>query len=275
MNSLKKREKTKKCYVKISQLKRNALKKGREAVKERVRRSRAQKKALIEKIHEENESCATVDTDRNFSPMMVSQQFPKGGEASRKRKRRSDDRLHKKEKQQLSRKCDSLGKKLTRSSSTVKINSPLTPKRKTMKMMKNAGINPCNTSEIQKQLLFTETISKGIQEAVNEKKNKKESIRTMASGKILKKYRLLRYAANKTNTDRRKLSKANGKVMNPIKPKKGFEPVLHKKVLDFYHRDDVSTALPGKRDTKKVKRKRKLVQKRVLNDYLHNLYQSL
>ena len=58
--------------------------------------------------------------------------------------------------------------------------------------------------------------------------------------------------------------------MNPIKPKKGFEPVL-----DFYHRDDVSTNLPGKRDTKKVKRKRKLVQKRVLNDYLHNLYQSL
>ena len=83
---MKKREKTKKCYVKTFQLKRNALKKGREAVKERVRRSRAQKKALIEKIHEENKSCATVDTDRKFSPMMVSQQFPKGGEASRKRK---------------------------------------------------------------------------------------------------------------------------------------------------------------------------------------------
>ena len=62
--------------------------------------------------------------------------------------------------------------------------------------------------------------------------------------------------------------------MNPIKPKKGFEPVLHKKVFDFYHRDGVSTALPGKRDTKKVKRKRKLVQKRVLNDCLHNLYQK-
>ena len=153
---------------------------------------------------------------------------------------RSDDRLHKKiaklkkEKQQLSRKCDSLRKKLTRSSSTVKINSPLTPKRKTMKMMKNAGINPCNVSEIQKQLLFAEIISKEIQEALNQKKNKKESIRTMISGKILKKYRLLRYAASKTNTDRRKFSRANGKSMNPIKPKMGFEPVLHKKV-DFYH----------------------------------------
>ena len=81
--------------------------------------------------------------------------------------------------------------------------------------MKNAGINPCNASEIQKQLLFAETISKEIQEAVNEKKNKKESIRAMISGKILKKCRLLRYAVNKNSTVRRKLSKANGNVMNP------------------------------------------------------------
>ena len=101
--------------------------------------------------------------------------------------------------------------------------------------MKNAGINSCNASEIQKQLLFLETILKEIQEAVNEKKHKKESIRTMIRGKTLKKYRLLRYAASKTKTDRRKFSKANGKFMNPIKPKMGFELVLHKKVLDFYH----------------------------------------
>ena len=223
------RKRQKKYYVKTFQLKNNELKKRREAVKERVRQSRAQKKALIEKIREDNESYATVDTGRNFSPMMVSLQFPKRGEAPRKRKKRSDDRLHekiaklKKQKQQLSL------------FSTVKINSSLTPKRKTMKMMKNSGINPCNASEIQKQLLFLETILKEIQEAVNEKKNKKESIRTMISGKILKKYRLLRYAAGKTNTDRRKFSKANGKFMNPIKPKMGFELVLHKKVLDFYH----------------------------------------
>ena len=118
------------------------MKKRRKAIKERVQRSRAQKKAVIEKIHEDNESYARVNTDRNFYPMMVSLQFPKWGKASRK-KRRSDDRLHKKiaklkkEKQQLSWKCDSLRKKITRSSSTVKINSSLTPKRKTMKMMKN------------------------------------------------------------------------------------------------------------------------------------------
>ena len=82
----KERKRQKTYYVKTSQLKKNELKKRREAVKERVRRSRAQKKAVIEKIHEDNESYATVDTDRNFSPMMISLQFPKRGKASRKKK---------------------------------------------------------------------------------------------------------------------------------------------------------------------------------------------
>ena len=78
----KERKRQKKYYVKTSQLKKNQLNKFREAIKERVRRSQAQKKALIEKIREDNENCATVDTDRNFSPVMVSLQFPKRGEAS-------------------------------------------------------------------------------------------------------------------------------------------------------------------------------------------------
>ena len=90
----KERKRRKKYYVKTSQLKKNDLKKRREAVKERVRRSRAQKKALVERIREDNKSCATADIDRKFYSMMVSVLFPKRGEASRKRKRRSDDRLH-------------------------------------------------------------------------------------------------------------------------------------------------------------------------------------
>ena len=160
------------------------MKKRREAVKERVRQSQAQKKALIETIREDKESCLAVDTDRNFSPMTYLCSSQNEVRLPEKEKRRSDDRLYKKiaklkkERQQLIRKCDSLRKKLTRSSSTVKINSPLTPKRKTMKMMKNAGINPCNASEIQKQRLFAETISKEIQETVNEKKNNKEYLHT-------------------------------------------------------------------------------------------------
>ena len=217
----KERKRQKKYYIKTTQLKKKEMKEHRQAVKERVQRSRAQKKALIERIHEENESFTSSNTERAYTPMLVSLPFPKRGEASRKR--RSDDRLYKKiaklerEKNNLKRKCNTLRKRATRNSST---NSPLTPKRKTIKMMKAAGINPGNAPEIQKQLLFAETISKEIQEAVSEKKNKKQSIRTLVSGNILKKYRLLRYAAAKTNTDRRKLSKVKGKVISTISNKK-------------------------------------------------------
>ena len=89
-----------------------------------------------------------------------------------------------------------------------------------------------------------------------EKKNENEGIHTLISGKILKKYYLLlKFNARKTGTNRRKVSKGSRKVMNLVKPKNGFEPVLHTKVLDSYHRADIPTALPGKRAAKK-KRKR-------------------
>ena len=139
-------------------------------------------------------------------------------------------------------------------------------------MMRAAGILPEDAPDIKK-LLFAETISREIQEAGKEKKNRKQSIRSMVSGNILKKYRLIGDATTKTNTDRRKLSKVKSKVVNPTKSKRGFEPKLYKTVVDFYYRGDVSTALPGKRDAKKVKQEKPRIQKRVLNDYLSNLYQ--
>ena len=73
----KERKRQKTYYVKTTQLKKKELKERRQAVKERVQRSRAQKKALIEKIREENESCASSDTNGTFTLMMVSLQFPK------------------------------------------------------------------------------------------------------------------------------------------------------------------------------------------------------
>ena len=96
----------------------------------------------------------------------------------------------------------------------------------------------------------------------------------MVSGNILKKYRLIGYAATKTNTDRRKLSKVKSKVVNPTKSNTGFEPKLYKTVVDFHYRDEVSAALPGKRDAKKVKQGKPRIQKRVLNDFLSNLHQK-
>ena len=67
--------------------------------------------------------------------------------------------------------------------------------------MKRAGINPRDAPEIQKQLLFAETLSSEIREARKEKKNSKQSIRSVISGKILRKYKLIHHAARRTSTD--------------------------------------------------------------------------
>ena len=70
------------------------------------------------------------------------------------------------------------------------------------------------------------------------------------------------------------ISKVKSKVVNPTKSKRGFELKLYKTVVDFYYRDDVSTAFPGKRDAKKDKQGKPRIQKRVLNDYLSNPHQK-
>lgn len=92
------------------------------------------------------------------------------------------------------------------------------------------------------------------------------------SGKILKKYKLIKFAADKTGNDQRKMNRTSSKVLHLRNAKRGFDSDVHKAVLQFYARDDNSTALPGKRDCKKVRKSR--IQKRSLND-LSNLYDKL
>ena len=92
--------------------------------------------------------------------------------------------------------------------------------------------------------------------------------------RILRKYKLNHYAWRRTNDDRRKLSEGLNKVINPKQSKRWFEPNLYKAVINFFNRDDVFTALPRKRDAKKVKQGKTRIQKQVLNDYLSNLHQK-
>ena len=46
----------------------------------------------------------------------------------------------------------------------------------------------------------------------------------------------IHYAARRTNTDQRKLSKGLSKVINPNKSKRGFDLNLYKAVISFYNR---------------------------------------
>ena len=56
--------------------------------------------------------------------------------------------------------------------------------------------------------------------------------------------------------------------------KRGFDPEIYEYVKSFYCRDDVSTALPGKRVCKSIRKGTRL-QKRVLIDSLSNLLQKM
>ena len=274
------RKRQKENYMKTSSLSKKELQDGRIAVKERVQRSRDLKKALLEQIQNEMSyasSSTEADTDQTMSPspMFVSIPFPKRREFSRKRKRRSDDGLYKKirklenEKRKLQRKSKSLRRKISRSSKKKENSS--TTNSKTNKLMRRAGINSRDALEIQKQLLLAETLSSEIREAEKEKRNSKQSIRSVISGKILQWYRLIHYAARRANTDPRKLSRRPSKVIKPNKSKREFEPNLYKAMINFYNHGDVATTLPRICDAKKVKQGKPRIQKRVLNDYLSNL----
>ena len=212
--------------------------------------------------------------------------FTKKGDSSRKRKRSRQTRtqwkiakLEKENDSLIKRNC-ALRVRVYRMKNQKKTSKGVeTPRKSVDNLLRKNGLTPRKVSnEIKKSLLLSEALSEEIKECTTEKKNARQSIRRLLSGKILRKYKLLTYVAKKTGNDRRKMGKETSKVLRVTRNKRGFDPDVHKQVIEFYHRDDVSTPLPGKKDAKSVKvkqRKRVKIQKRTLNDYLSNLFQKL
>ena len=137
-------------------------------------------------------------------------------------------------------------------------------------MLQEHGFQPSEFPvDLRKQLVYADAISLEIAVAnANSNTAKKQVVRNIVSGKILKKYKLLKYAAKKNGTNRNKLSKVQNKSLS-FEQKKGKAHPAKKEVVSFYLRNDVSTALPGKCNAKKIA-ERKRIQKRTLNDYLSN-----
>ena len=77
-----------------------------------------------------------------------------------------------------------------------------------------------------------------------------------------------------TETDRRKLSKVKAKSIKirKLRKKPLIEKGIQAKVLEFFGRDDNSRMMPGKKDDKIIEKGTPKIQKRILNDYLSNLY---
>ena len=105
-------------------------------------------------------------------------------------------------KKENSRGSASLFEKKISRSSKKKENSSI-PNSKTNKLIRRVGINPRDAPEIKNSCF----LSSEIREVRKERKNSKQSIRSVISDKTLLKYKLIHYAAKRTNIDRRKLLK--------------------------------------------------------------------
>ena len=277
------RNQQKRNYIKVKDLSKKQLKEQREAVKLRVQKNRKLTKQLLESAC--NTPLTTSSTASPMSdslPFLIAMSFLKRGESSRKRKQRNDDRFYEKiaklenEKKALKKSNVTLRQRVHRmKKKKQKDNSQvLTPQRSVSNMLKSEGLSPDKTSrDRKKSLLFAKVVSEEIQASVHERKNKKADIQRLVSGKILKKYKLMKYASEKTGNNRTKMCRTSSKVLNVPKAKRGLNLQIHTEVLKFYTQDNNSTALPGKKDCKRVKKAQ--IQKQSLNDYLSNLYHKL
>ena len=97
--------------------------------------------------------------------------------------------------------------------------------------LRRHGMSPFSIPRgIHTQLVYGNVISSEIATANAEERDRKQGIRNLISGKILKKYRMGRLASKKTGTNRNKLSKVSSKLLI-TKPKKRQEDVELKKIL--------------------------------------------
>lgn len=143
-------------------------------------------------------------------------------------------------------------------------NSPKTPKSKSDKEMREAGIDPNHT--IKKKLLFANCISYQLkQKSICHQRSGRKLIKRMIMGNILKKYKILDFLRKLIG-----LKLRNKKSYTKTSRKYGHKESI-RKVREFLTREDNARQMPGKNDTAKNENREK-VQKFVLGDYLKNLY---
>jgi len=103
-------------------------------------------------------------------------------------------------------------------------------------------------------------------------KNQTEVVHRIASGKVIKKYRMKSTLEKMTNLNRRKSWSSKSVLPEKKRRLQDYRKRITDEIVQFLERDDNSRQLPGKGDAVKVDNTKSKKQKRVLNDYLYNLH---
>ena len=126
---------------------------------------------------------------------------------------------------------------------------------------------------LRRQLIFGQALMDEVSTAKTNNIKNRRSLSSMVSGQIVKKYRMVSRLSENLGFSRRTLTKVNTKWESRIRDRRNrLQQKFSEEVREFYERDDNSRAQPGKADyTSKDGTK---TQKRVLTDYLKNLYEK-
>ena len=157
---------------------------------------------------------------------------------------------------------------LTSSDNEESINLPevSTPRSKTKQLLKREGFKVGRRSKVRRQLIMGNAMIHSLRASLKRGK-KKEVINEQVAIEVVTKYRCIDRLSKELGIGREKLKKIRQKRLNKSSKEKYGDIVT-----TFLEREDNSTVLPGKNDTKKTGSEVK--QNHVLNDYLHNLHEK-
>lgn len=140
----------------------------------------------------------------------------------------------------------------------------MTPRSKTRTEVNSLQLDRKRAAQVRKQLLLSNTVLHSIRSSVQQKK--KKGVKSVWSG-LMSRYRCASALSRSLGVNRKKVNdlskERKGKAMS--EQVKGV-------VIEFLEREDNSTTLPGKKDTKTTNKETK--QKHVLSDYVMNLYEK-
>ena len=139
------------------------------------------------------------------------------------------------------------------------------PSKKVRKLLEGQNISPKVRRYIEFGSVLSSQIKKNFQQ-MNER-NKRKMLVRMISGKIIKKYKFLRWIGSLTS---HRLIKCNDNLTSIRINRLKQQEKLRMDITRFLERNENSRMYPGKKDT--ITRNKQKMQKQMLSDSMKNLH---
>ena len=200
---------------------------------------------------------------------------------SRMRVKRLQENLQRKQRQvwKLEKRVSKLtaARVATPNKSTLIENQEETPRSSSRRLMEISGVKISRVSRnLYSELVKGRAVLNEVKKTVaSQKRYGRRVVARVLSGRYAKKYRCSSFISRHTHNYLAKFLSNQHQLIallpRRIRGSSLLALIYNKKVQSFYERDEVSRVMPGKNDYVAVDGKK--VQKRIMNDYLKNIYE--